>query len=105
MTMNQTTNERNGSATGIVEPKSDEEAFKSQALEHWLRSGKNGTQIEAIRAVHGEHRGVYGSPRMMRMLRLCGLHHSRKRIARLMKAAGLRGKCPHRLCRKMRCSA
>ena len=46
--------------------------------------------------MHGEHRGVYGSPRMLRALRLRGRHHSRKRIARLMKAAGLRGKCPRR---------
>jgi putative transposase len=50
----------------------------------------------AIRAVHGEHRGVYGSPRMMRALRTHGHHHSRKRIARLMRAAGLCGKCPRR---------
>ena len=51
---------------------------------------------EAIRAVHAEHRGVYGSPRMMRALRTRGRHHGRKRIARLMQAAGLRGKCPRR---------
>ncbi len=32
---------------------------------------------ETIRAVHGEHRGVYGSPRMMRALRVRGQHHGR----------------------------
>ena len=51
---------------------------------------------EAIRTVHGEHRSVYGSPRMMRALRERGLRHGRKRIARLMRAEGLRGKCPRR---------
>ena len=33
---------------------------------------------------------------MMRVLHARGQCHSRKRIARLMKAAGLRGKCPRR---------
>ena len=51
---------------------------------------------ETSRTVHGEHRGVYGSPRMRRALHACSQHHSHKRIARLMKAAGLRGKCPRR---------
>ena len=50
----------------------------------------------AIRAVHDEHRGVYGSPRMWRVLRARGRRHSRKRIAWLMRAGGLRGKCPRR---------
>lgn len=49
-----------------------------------------------IRVVHEEHRGVYGSPRVMRALRARGLRHGRKRIARLMRAEGLRGKCPRR---------
>ena len=38
-------NEKNGAATGVVEPKRYEEAFKRQSVEHWLRSGKSGTQI------------------------------------------------------------
>jgi transposase InsO family protein len=50
-----------------------------------------------IRGVHEEHRGAYGSPRVMRALRERGLRHGRKRIARLMRAGGLRGKRPRRL--------
>ncbi len=61
-----------------------------------IRARADAQLTEAIRAVHGEHRGVYGSPRMMRALHARGKCHSRKRIARLMKAAGLRGKCPRR---------
>lgn len=33
--------------TGSLEPKRYDEAFKRQAVEHWLKSGKNGTQIAA----------------------------------------------------------
>ena len=43
--MNKIKNEKNGAATAVVEPKRYEESFKRQAVEHWLRSGKNGTQI------------------------------------------------------------
>ena len=43
--MNKTNNEKNGAATVVVAPKRYEEAFKRQAVEHWLRSGQNGAQI------------------------------------------------------------
>ena len=43
--MNQIKNDKNAGVTAAVEPKRYEEAFKRQAVEHWLRSGKNGTQI------------------------------------------------------------
>ena len=43
--MNKTKNEKSGAATAVVEQKRYDEAFKRQAVEHWLRSGKNGTQI------------------------------------------------------------
>lgn len=43
--MNKSKTEMEGSATAVVEPKRYEEAFKRQAVEHWLRSGKSGTQI------------------------------------------------------------
>lgn len=38
-------NEKNSAATAVVEAKRYEEAFRRQAVEHWLRSGKSGTQI------------------------------------------------------------
>ncbi len=43
--MNKTKNEKSDAAAAVVEPKRYDEAFKRQAVEHWLRSGKNGTQI------------------------------------------------------------
>ena len=61
-----------------------------------VRAREDAQLSEAIRAVHGEHRSVYGSPRVMQALRQRGLRHSRKRIARLMRAEGLCGKCPRR---------
>jgi putative transposase len=46
-----------------------------------------------IHRLHGENRGVYGSPRIHAELRAGGRRHGRKRVARLMRPAGLRG-CP-----------
>ncbi len=47
---------------------------------------------ERIRAIHTESRGTYGSPRVHADLRLDhGIACGRKRVARLMRAAGLRG--------------
>ena len=43
--MNKTKNEKHASVTATVEPKRYEEWFKREAVEHWLRSGKSGTQI------------------------------------------------------------
>lgn len=49
-----------------------------------------------IRAVFVEHRGRYGAPRIQDELAAQGHHHGGKRIARLMKAEGLRGLCSRR---------
>jgi putative transposase len=46
-----------------------------------------------IHRLHRESRGTYGSPRVQADLRGEGRRHGRKRVARLMRAAGLRG-CP-----------
>lgn len=43
-----------------------------------------------VRAVHAASRGVYGSPRVHAVLRQQGTVCSRKRVARLMRQAGLR---------------
>lgn len=43
-----------------------------------------------IRAVHDEHRQVYGSPRIHRHLRSEGILVGRKRVERLMREAGIR---------------
>jgi transposase InsO family protein len=44
-----------------------------------------------IHRLHAESRGVYGSPRVHAELRAAGRRHGRKRVARLMRAAGLQG--------------
>ena len=49
-----------------------------------------------IVAIHAAHRGRYGAPRIHAELRARGQHHGRKRIARLLRHAGLRGLSPRR---------
>jgi transposase InsO family protein len=49
-----------------------------------------------IQAVHEESRGRYGAPRVHAELRRRGRRHGRKRVARLMRAAGIRGRAPKR---------
>lgn len=49
-----------------------------------------------IRAVHQHHQGRYGAPRIQHELAAQGDRHGSKRIARLMKAAGIRGRCCRR---------
>jgi transposase InsO family protein len=49
-----------------------------------------------IRAIHAASSGQYGSPRVLAELRAQGHDVGRKRVARLMKAAGLRGRRPPR---------
>jgi putative transposase len=47
---------------------------------------------EKIRAIHKEHRGVYGAPRIHADLRMAhGVRVGRKRVERLMRAAGISG--------------
>ena len=52
--------------------------------------------LPKIRAVFARHKGRYGSPRIQDELADQGARHGGKRIARLMKAAGLRGLCSRR---------
>lgn len=49
-----------------------------------------------IRSVHEQSKGRYGAPRVHAQLRAQGRRHSRKRIARLMRAQGLRGRAAKR---------
>jgi transposase InsO family protein len=49
-----------------------------------------------VKTVHEDFKGRYGAPRIHADLRAQGHRHSRKRIARLMRAAGLRGKAAKR---------
>jgi putative transposase len=53
---------------------------------------------ERIRAIHAASKGRYGSPRVHAMLRRQGIRVGEKRVARLMRSAGLQG--AHRRRRK-----
>jgi putative transposase len=63
----------------------------------WQRRGastrsRNDQQlVEQIRGFHRQSRGTYGAPRIHRDLRAAGVRVGRKRVARLLKQAGLRG--------------
>jgi transposase InsO family protein len=59
---------------------------------------RNDTLRQRIRLIHAEHRGAYGSPRILRALRAEGMHVGRNRVIRLMRAEQLRGR-PRRRCR------
>ena len=49
-----------------------------------------------IRAAHQASKGRYGAPRIHAELRRRGHRHGRKRVARLLRCAGLRGRTPRR---------
>ena len=55
--------------------------------------------IEHIRTTHEASKGRYGAPRIHAQLRRAGHRHGRKRVARLMRAAGLHGRTPRRFTR------
>lgn len=52
--------------------------------------------LPRIRALHAQHQGRYGAPRIQAELAAQGQPHGCKRIARLMRANGLRGLCARR---------
>lgn len=52
--------------------------------------------LAKIKAIHAASDGQYGVPRVLAELRAQGQDVGRKRVARLMKAAGLRGRRPPR---------
>jgi putative transposase len=55
------------------------------------RSRENVALTERIREIHERSRETYGSPRVHAELRSIGTRCSRKRVAKLMREAGLRG--------------
>ncbi|WP_455285871.1 IS3 family transposase [Cupriavidus necator] len=56
-----------------------------------------------IREIHAQSHGTYGMPRVHAMLLRQGIHVGRKRVARLMRQAGLRGVCrPRFVCTTQR---
>lgn len=68
----------------------------------WLHGAPSARSIDdavlaaEIKEVFHEHRGRYGAPRVRRALRRRGARPSKKRVARVMRALGLRGHTPRR---------
>ena len=64
----------------------------------WLKRGESRRVREdrrllvEIKAIHREKRGAYGSPRIHAELKDRPLRHGKKRVARLMRENGIRGK-------------
>jgi putative transposase len=65
----------------------------------WQRGGKpqrkrltDGQMLALIQAIHVEFKGAYGSPRMVRELRLRGFPASKERVERLMQENGIKAK-------------
>jgi putative transposase len=55
------------------------------------RARADAALLDTIRAIHQRSRGTYGAPRVEAELRAGGIAVGRKRVARLMRAAGLVG--------------
>jgi len=87
-----------------VEPVLRELQIPKPTYEHWVRraaqpsarEARDAQLLEAIRKIHGESGGVYGSPRVHAQLRREGESVSRKRVERLMREAGIAGLAPAR---------
>ena len=77
-------------------------AVKRSGYHAWVQAGAslrartNAALLPKIRAGLARHQGRYGVPRIQDELADQGARHGGKRIARLMKAAGLRGRCSRR---------
>ena len=61
------------------------------SVSHRHRAQADATLLQRVRTVHATSRETYGAPRVHAELRAGGERHGRKRIARLMRAAGLVG--------------
>jgi transposase InsO family protein len=72
-------------------------AYYTARKDRLSRRARQDAELAAqVKAVHGESKGRYGSPRVHAQLRAQGLRHSRKRVARLMRAQGLQGRAAKR---------
>jgi putative transposase len=57
----------------------------------WRRTKDDAVLIERIRAIHTASKGTYGAPRIHAELKANGSHVGKKRVARLMRQAGVAG--------------
>jgi putative transposase len=66
--------------------------YASQVREPSARAQQDLQLLEQVRNAHERSRGFYGSPRVTGQLRLDGVAVGRRRVARLMRLAGLQGR-------------
>jgi hypothetical protein len=66
------------------------------------RAAEGAALTATIRAIHAASGGQYGVPRVLAELRAQGVDVGKKRVTRLMTAAGLRGRRPPRWVRRPR---
>ena len=66
--------------------------YRWRSRERSERERQNEELARRIRAIHQQNRGIYGSPRVYRALRKCGCRASENRIARVMRAQGIKGR-------------
>jgi transposase InsO family protein len=60
------------------------------------RAAQDAELAAQVKKAHEDSKGRYGSPRVHAQLRAQGRRHSRKRVARLMRQAGLQGRAARR---------
>jgi transposase InsO family protein len=65
--------------------------YRWRAAATTARQREDARLIVALKTVHAQSRRTYGRPRLLAALRQCGERTSAKRVARLMRACGLRG--------------
>jgi putative transposase len=63
-----------------------------QGRETSERAKQDARLLQQVRDIHARSRGFYGSPRVAEQLRLDGVCVGKRRIARLMRLAGLQGR-------------
>jgi len=80
-------------------PKPTFERWVKRAAQPSARELRDGELLAAIRRIHEDSGGVYGSPRIHAVLKREGEAVSRKRVERLMRQASITGVAP---ARKMR---
>ena len=72
-------------------------AYYAARKDRISRRAREDAELAAqVKAVHTESKGRYGSPRVHAALHAQGRRHSRKRVARLMRAQGLQGRAAKR---------
>jgi len=70
----------------------------------WVKRSPSARAVEdkpltdQIRAIHQTSRRTYGSPRVQAELQAQGHHHGEKRVARLMREAGIQAETPRKFC-------